>query len=144
MQQVLTNRKDLGAGSRGYRKMTRLAAQLVAPGGFLFIASCSHNMTVDLFAEQVRHGLEDARRSGRILRSAGAAPDPRALSKAIFLHHRESDGVTVRRFDTVTTTANQQTLTVPGAATAVPAGTYRAILQVNNQQAMSSPRVVVP
>jgi len=68
-------RKDLRAGSRAYQKMTRLAARLVAPGGILFVASCSHNMTVDLFGECVRKGLTDARRSGRILRHAGAGAD---------------------------------------------------------------------
>jgi hypothetical protein len=54
------------------------------------------------------------------------------------------EGRTVRLFDVVTTSANQQTLTVPGVAGAVPAGTYRAILRVNNQQAKSSPAVVLP
>jgi hypothetical protein len=58
--------------------------------------------------------------------------------------YRDSDGTTVHLFDTVTTAAGQQTLTVENAATAVPAGTYRAILRVNNQQARSSPSVVVP
>jgi 23S rRNA (cytosine1962-C5)-methyltransferase len=69
------SRKDLNAGTRGYRKMTRLAAKLVAPGGFLFVASCSHSLDAEMFATQVRRGLEDAGRQGRILRSAGAAPD---------------------------------------------------------------------
>jgi 23S rRNA (cytosine1962-C5)-methyltransferase len=41
----------------------------------MLIASCSHNMTPELFAEQVAGGLADARRNGRILRQAGAAPD---------------------------------------------------------------------
>jgi 23S rRNA (cytosine1962-C5)-methyltransferase len=41
----------------------------------LFIASCSHNVEAADFAEAVRRGLEDARRTGRLLRSAGAAPD---------------------------------------------------------------------
>ncbi len=68
-------KKDLGSGSRGYRKMVRLAARLVAPGGFLFVASCSHHVSGDLFDEQVRRGLGDARRSGRVLRRAGAGPD---------------------------------------------------------------------
>ena len=62
----------------------------------------------------------------------------------IAVFYRPSDGATVRMFDTVTTTANQQTLTVPGAATGVPAGTYQVILRVNNQQAKASPSVVVP
>ena len=69
------SRKDLAVGLRGYRKLARLSAALVAPGGFLFIASCSHNVDVPLFAEQVRRGLDDAHRSGRILRTSGAAAD---------------------------------------------------------------------
>ena len=69
------SKKDLGPGLRGYRKLARLAATLVAPGGLLFIACCSHNVEPPDFAEAVRRGLEDAGRSGRILRSAGAAPD---------------------------------------------------------------------
>jgi 23S rRNA (cytosine1962-C5)-methyltransferase len=69
------SKKDLAAGIRGYRKLARLSASLVARGGVLFIASCSHNVEVADFAEQVRRGLEDADRNGRILRSSGAAPD---------------------------------------------------------------------
>jgi 23S rRNA (cytosine1962-C5)-methyltransferase len=69
------SKKELKQGARGYRKLARLAAALVEPGGFLFIASCSHNMPVEEFERQVARGLVDARREGRILRSAGAAPD---------------------------------------------------------------------
>ncbi len=69
------SKKDLGPGLRGYRKLARFAAALVAPGGMLFIASCSHNVEIDDFAEAVRRGIGDADRTGRILRSAGAAPD---------------------------------------------------------------------
>jgi len=69
------SRKDLGPGLRGYRKLARLAATLVAPGGMLFLASCSHNVTAEDFAESARRGLDDAERTGRILRSSGAAPD---------------------------------------------------------------------
>lgn len=58
--------------------------------------------------------------------------------------YRESDGSTAHLFDTVTTAADQRTLALPGAGAAVPAGTYRVILRVNNQQAKASPRVVVP
>lgn len=69
------SKKDLGAGLRGYRKLARLAASAVAPRGVLFIASCSHNVGVAEFAEAVRRGIFDAGRDGRILQSAGAAPD---------------------------------------------------------------------
>jgi 23S rRNA (cytosine1962-C5)-methyltransferase len=63
------------AALRGYRKLARLAAQLTAPAGFLFLASCSYNIGVAEFAEAVRRGLADAGRLGRILRSTGASPD---------------------------------------------------------------------
>ena len=69
------NRRVLKPGLRGYRKLARMAAALVAPGGFLFIASCSHNVAADAFAEAVRQGLHDAERGGRILRASGAGPD---------------------------------------------------------------------
>jgi 23S rRNA (cytosine1962-C5)-methyltransferase len=60
---------------RAYRKTARLAAQLVAPGGFLFLASCSHNVTMDGFIDEMRAGLARAQRSGRVLRQSGAAAD---------------------------------------------------------------------
>jgi 23S rRNA (cytosine1962-C5)-methyltransferase len=68
-------KRDVPAALRGYRKLARAAAQLTAPGGFLFLASCSYNVGAEEFAEAVRHGLADAGRFGRILKSAGASPD---------------------------------------------------------------------
>ena len=74
------SRKDLKTGAQGYRKLVRLAAPLVARGGFLFVASCSHLVDPPMFADQVRRGLRDAERNGRILltlrrraRSSGAS-----------------------------------------------------------------------
>jgi 23S rRNA (cytosine1962-C5)-methyltransferase len=69
------SRKDLNAGLRGYRKLSRLAVALVEPGGFLFVASCSHNVAPDAFAVEVAKGLSSAGRSGRIIRAAGPGPD---------------------------------------------------------------------
>ncbi|HWB48615.1 MAG TPA: class I SAM-dependent rRNA methyltransferase [Stellaceae bacterium] len=69
------SRRDVPAALRGYRKLARLAAALAAPGGILFIASCSHNVPAADFAEAVRRGLADAGRTARILRDAGAGPD---------------------------------------------------------------------
>ncbi|HZK92366.1 MAG TPA: class I SAM-dependent rRNA methyltransferase [Stellaceae bacterium] len=68
-------KRDVPAALRGYRKLARLAAGLCAPGGFTFLASCSHNVGAAEFAEAVRRGLADAGRVGRILREAGAGPD---------------------------------------------------------------------
>jgi 23S rRNA (cytosine1962-C5)-methyltransferase len=69
------SRKDLKTGAQGYRKLVRLAAPLVARGGFLFVASCSHLVDPPMFVDQVRRGLRDAERTGRILLSSGAALD---------------------------------------------------------------------
>jgi 23S rRNA (cytosine1962-C5)-methyltransferase len=68
-------KKELNQAARGYRKLARLAAALVRPGGFLFLASCSHHMTPEHFGEQIGRGLGDAGRGGRILRASGAGPD---------------------------------------------------------------------
>ena len=69
------SKKDLKPGARGYRKLTRLAAKLVAHEGILCVASCSHHMPMDIYAEQVRRGVHDAGRTGRILHVGGAGPD---------------------------------------------------------------------
>ncbi len=69
------SKKDLHPAVRAYRKLARLAAAVVAPGGILFVASCSHNVPVDQFAAAVAAGIHDARRTGRILRQSGAGPD---------------------------------------------------------------------
>jgi len=69
------SRKDVPVALRGYRKLARQAAALVAPGGILFAASCSHNIEVINFGQEVARGLNEAGRTGRILRSAGAGAD---------------------------------------------------------------------
>lgn len=69
------SKKDLQPGLKGYRKLARLTSALVEPGGFLFLASCSHNVGVADFAEASKHGLDDAGRTGRILRTSGAGAD---------------------------------------------------------------------
>ena len=69
------SKKEVRRGAQGYRKMVRLAAPLVAPGGLLFAASCSHHVDPNLFGEQIRRGLAGAARFGRILYAGGAAPD---------------------------------------------------------------------
>lgn len=68
-------KKDQAAGLRAYGRMARLAAALVAPGGFLFVASCSHHAPAELFAAAIAEGLHRARREARILASGGAGPD---------------------------------------------------------------------
>ena len=71
----IPSRKDQAAGLRAYARLARLAASVVAPEGFLFVASCSHHATAEAFAASVAHGLSRAGRSGRIVHAGGAGPD---------------------------------------------------------------------
>jgi 23S rRNA (cytosine1962-C5)-methyltransferase len=85
------SKKDLASGARGYRKLARLAAALVAPHGFLFIASCSHNMPADLFDAEIAAGLAAANRTGRTLFAGGAGPDhpvPPPLPETAYIKYR--------------------------------------------------------
>ncbi|MCY4547609.1 MAG: class I SAM-dependent rRNA methyltransferase [Defluviicoccus sp.] len=69
------SKKDLATGLKGYRKLIRLAAACVRPGGFLFAASCSHQVDAGQFAEALRGALRGIRRNGRVLHRGGAGPD---------------------------------------------------------------------
>ena len=69
------SRKDQDAGLRAYHRMTRLAAPLVRPGGFLFVASCSHHAPAELFAAQVTAALARVKREARIVHAGAAGPD---------------------------------------------------------------------
>jgi 23S rRNA (cytosine1962-C5)-methyltransferase len=69
------SRKELKPGLRGYRKLARAAATLVAEEGFLAIACCSHNVAADAFADEIRRGLRDVGRAGRLIHQAGAGAD---------------------------------------------------------------------
>jgi len=69
------SRKDLEPGAKAYRKLARLAASVTAPGGFLFLASCSYNMPAERFAEECALGLGRAGRAASLIRQAGAGPD---------------------------------------------------------------------
>ncbi|HEY4253561.1 MAG TPA: class I SAM-dependent rRNA methyltransferase [Roseomonas sp.] len=68
-------RKDNPAALRAYGKLARMAAERVARGGFLFIASCSHHVAPGEFADTVLWGVARAHRQPRILHQGGAGPD---------------------------------------------------------------------
>ncbi len=68
-------KKDLEVGAKAYRKLARLAAQVTAPGGFLFLASCSHNIGMDRLAQECATGITRTGRTARLIRQGGAGPD---------------------------------------------------------------------
>ena len=69
------SKKDLETGAKAYRKLARLSAPLVTPGGILFLASCSHAISPERFQEECAIGIARAGRSARLIRSNGAAAD---------------------------------------------------------------------
>jgi 23S rRNA (cytosine1962-C5)-methyltransferase len=68
-------KKDLEAGAKAYRKLARLSASVVAPGGFLLLASCSHNISLERFAQECAAGIWRAGRVARLIRQSGAPCD---------------------------------------------------------------------
>jgi 23S rRNA (cytosine1962-C5)-methyltransferase len=69
------SKKDLEPGAKAYRKLARLAANVTAPGGFLFLASCSHNIPMERFLEECSAGILRSGRTASLIRQAGAGPD---------------------------------------------------------------------
>ena len=69
------SRKDNAVALRGYAKLARLAAALVAPGGFLFLASCSHHVAPGEYADACIFGLGKVRRDVKLLGQYGAGAD---------------------------------------------------------------------
>jgi len=68
-------KKDLEAGAKAYRKLAKLAAAVTASEGMLFLASCSHNISMERLASECAAGLARAGRRGRLIRASGAGPD---------------------------------------------------------------------
>jgi hypothetical protein len=82
----------------------------------------------------------DLQVSGRLL---GRGPLQDATDDVVVALYR--DGATQRLFDVVADASTQNLLLVPGVAAAgLPAGQYQVIVKVNNQQARTSPAVVLP
>lgn len=68
-------KKDVASGMKGYEKVARLAVALAKPGGYLFVASCSHHAGRGAFNKAVLHGIAKAGYKGEIIKQTGAAPD---------------------------------------------------------------------
>lgn len=69
------SRRAREAGLRAYEKVARLAARLVAPGGYLVLCSCSHAVDLDAFRAVCVRGIGRAGRRGQILHTGFAGPD---------------------------------------------------------------------
>ncbi|MFP4570100.1 RSP_2647 family RNA methyltransferase [Rhodosalinus sp.] len=65
----------LEKGLRAYERVARLAAPLVAEGGFLMLCSCSHAADLAKFRQASIRGIGRAGRAGALIRTGGAGPD---------------------------------------------------------------------
>lgn len=65
----------LEAGLRAYERLARLAAPLVAPGGFLTLCSCSHAADLQAFRNASARGIGRGGRRSQILHTGFAGPD---------------------------------------------------------------------
>ena len=65
----------LEAGLRAYERIARLAAPLVAPGGYLVLCSCSHAADLNSFRNACARGIGRGGRRGQIIHTGFAGPD---------------------------------------------------------------------
>lgn len=65
----------LEAGLRAYERVARLAAPLVAPGGYLALCSCSHAADLTAFRNACARGIGRGGRRGQIIHTGQAGPD---------------------------------------------------------------------
>jgi 23S rRNA (cytosine1962-C5)-methyltransferase len=69
------NKRALEAGLRAYERVARLAAPLVAPGGYLGLCSCSHAADLGAFRSASTRGIGRGGRRGQIIHTGFAGPD---------------------------------------------------------------------
>lgn len=65
----------LEAGLRAYERVARLAAPLVAPGGYLVLCSCSHAADLQAFRNASARGIGRGGRRAQIIHTGFAGPD---------------------------------------------------------------------
>lgn len=69
------SKQALEAGLRAYERVARLAAGLVAPGGYLGLCSCSHAVDMTSFRNASARGIGRGGRRMQLLHSGQAGPD---------------------------------------------------------------------
>lgn len=69
------SKQALEAGLRAYERVARMAAPLVAPGGFLGLCSCSHAAEMTKFRGACVRGIGRSGRVGQLIHTGYAGPD---------------------------------------------------------------------
>lgn len=68
-------KQTLEAGLRAYERVAKLAAPLVAPGGYLGLCSCSHAADLSSFRNASARGIGRGGRRGQLIHTGQAGPD---------------------------------------------------------------------
>ncbi|AUH35408.1 RSP_2647 family RNA methyltransferase [Paracoccus tegillarcae] len=69
------SKPTLEAGLRAYERVAKLAAPLVAPGGYLALCSCSHAVDLSAFRNVSARGIGRGGRRGQLIHSGQSGPD---------------------------------------------------------------------
>ena len=69
------SKQALATGLRAYERVAKLAASLVAPGGYLILCSCSHAAELSKFRAACVRGMGRAGRPGALIYTGFAGPD---------------------------------------------------------------------
>ena len=69
------SKATMDAGLRAYERVARLAAPLVAEGGYLVLCSCSHAADLTKFRNSCSRGIGRGGRRGQIIHTGFAGPD---------------------------------------------------------------------
>ena len=69
------SKQALDAGLRAYERIAKLAAPLVAPGGYLVLCSCSHAVDLTQFRNVSARGIGRGGRRGVLIHTGQAGPD---------------------------------------------------------------------
>ena len=69
------SKSALEAGLRAYERVAKLAAPLVAPGGYLGLCSCSHAVDLTQFRNVSARGIGRGGRRGVLIHTGQAGPD---------------------------------------------------------------------
>lgn len=69
------SKKTVATAKRGYNAINTHAMNLLANGGILATASCSHHITREMFFEILTDAAKNTGRKARVLEFRGAAPD---------------------------------------------------------------------
>ncbi len=81
------SRRDLERAYAAYKEINLRALKLLAPGGILATASCSHHLTEPLFYQMLAEAAADAHRSVRVVERRGQGWDHPVLLNVPETHY---------------------------------------------------------